>query len=138
MESSAAVREALLAFYDAFNTGDADTFGGRIADSDGVSVIGSAPGEGHDGRSDWLRAYETGIGEAGLRLERGGEIVAYEGGQTGFAVDTPSFQLSNGARLPTRLTAVLTREGDDWKMVHAHFSVGVPDEQAFEMPGGAS
>jgi hypothetical protein len=45
--------------------------------------------------------------------------------------------LAGGGRLRTRLTAVLTDQGEGWKMVHAHFSVGVPDEDAVEMPKGA-
>lgn len=30
-------------------------------------------------------------------------------------------------------TAVLHREDDRWKLVHAHFSVGVPDEKVGEL-----
>jgi hypothetical protein len=30
------------------------------------------------------------------------------------------------------MTAVLRNESGDWRLVHAHFSVGVPDEQAIE------
>jgi hypothetical protein len=52
------------------------------------------------------------------------------------ALDKPSFVLPNGARLPTRLTAVLHQEEGEWKVVHLHFSVGVPDEHAIELAGG--
>ena len=41
-------------------------------------------------------------------------------------------------RLRTRLTAVLRQDHDEWKIVHLHFSVGVPDEQAVELAEGAS
>lgn len=44
----------------------------------------------------------------------------------------------DGSRLATRLTAVLRREGDDWKVVHLHFSVGVPDEQAMTLAASES
>jgi hypothetical protein len=30
------------------------------------------------------------------------------------------------------MTGVLRREDGDWRVVHLHFSVGVPDEQAIE------
>jgi ketosteroid isomerase-like protein len=36
--------------------------------------------------------------------------------------------------LQTRVTGVLRREDDDWKIVHLHFSVGVPDEEAIQQP----
>lgn len=38
--------------------------------------------------------------------------------------DRPSFVLPDGSRLPTRLTAVLHSEQNEWKIVHLHFSVG--------------
>jgi hypothetical protein len=83
MNRSVAVAEGLRAFYDAFNSGDAASFEAVIADGDGVSVIGSAPGEGHGSRAEWLKTYEDVIGEAGLKLESGGRIDGYEGGGTG-------------------------------------------------------
>jgi ketosteroid isomerase-like protein len=134
MESSAEVVDGLQAFYDAFNTHDVDRFRARLADGDGVSVIGSAPGEGHDSRDDWAGTYGAGIAEMGLRLEGGGSPQGFRGSETGFAIDQPSFVLPDGSSLPTRLTAVLTEQDGEWKMVHAHFSVGVTDEEAIE-PG---
>jgi len=35
--------------------------------------------------------------------------------------------------MQTRVTAVLRREGEAWRIVHAHFSVGVPDEEVVEL-----
>lgn len=64
-----------------------------IADGEGVSVIGTGPGEGHDERDDWIATY--------------GQMML--------------------------LTAVLREEDGDWKVVHLHFSVGVPDEEAMQL-----
>jgi hypothetical protein len=52
----------------------------------------------------------------------------------GFALDTPAFVFPDGSTLPTRLTAVLRSEDGEWKIVHLHFSVGVPDEEAVQPP----
>lgn len=131
---SAEVRNGLLAFYDAFNTHDPARFAARLSGSEGVSVIGSAPGEGHEDRAAWIDAYTEGIPAAGIRLETGGSARGWQLGGAGFALDEPSFVLPNGGRLTTRLTAVLALEAGDWKIVHLHFSVGVPDEQAVVMP----
>jgi hypothetical protein len=30
---------------------------------------------------------------------------------------------------------VLSNDGGEWKVVHVHFSVGVPDEDAIQPPG---
>jgi hypothetical protein len=52
----------------------------------------------------------------------------------GFAVDEPRFVLPDGRYLPTRLTGVLHQQDSEWKIVHLHFSVGVPDENALQPP----
>jgi hypothetical protein len=134
MQRSNGVRDGLLRFYERFSSGDATSFADVIADADGVSVIGTGPGEGHDNRDDWISTYEKMMrGEmAGTRLEPGGPR-AYEEGAVGWAVDEPRFVFPDGSRLPSRLTAVLHVEHGDWKILHLHFSVGVPDEQAIEL-----
>lgn len=132
MVASDAVREGLRTFYERFSGHDPDRFEEVIATGAGVSVIGSAPGEGHGDRASWLAAYRGSIAELGVTLEGGPEVHAWEEGTAGFAVDEPRFVLPDGSFLPTRLTAVLHRESELWKIVHLHFSVGVPDEAAVQ------
>ena len=136
MEESAGVRDGMLAFYGRFSSGDPEKFAAGIADVPGVSVIGSAPGEGHTGRGDWIATYEAMMaGEmTGTRLE-GTDPRGWAEGSLGFGVDEAAFVLPDGRRLPTRLTGVLRKDGGEWKVVHLHFSVGVPDEEAV-VPGG--
>ncbi len=50
MISSEGVLDGLRGFYSSFNTHDADAFAAVIAAGEAVSVIGSAPGEGHGDR----------------------------------------------------------------------------------------
>jgi len=136
MQESAAVREGILGFYERFSAGDADAFAEGISAAPGVSVIGSGPDEGHDDRRGWIAAYEGGIVGAGIRLE-GDDPRGYEEGSLGWGVDLPAFVFPDGGRLPTRLTAVLRHEDGEWKVVHLHFSVGVPDQDAIERPAEA-
>jgi hypothetical protein len=42
--------------------------------------------------------------------------------------------LPDGQVVPFRLTAVFHREGQAWRMVQAHFSVGVPNERLGQQP----
>jgi ketosteroid isomerase-like protein len=131
VRESAGVREGIMRFYERFSSADADVFARGIAEGPGVSVIGTAPGEGHDDRESWIEAYRTGIAELGLTL-RGNDPRGYEEGTVGWGTDRPSFVLPDGRHLPTRLTAVLRLEDGEWRIVHLHFSVGVPDEDAIE------
>ena len=134
MRPSTPVRDALRTFYQRFSAHDPDGFAAIIASGPGVSVIGSAPGEGHDSRESWVSAYTDFIPEAGLRLEDGTEPRGWEEGSVGFVVDEPRFVMPDGSFLPTRLTGVLHQEDGEWKVVHLHFSVGVPDEDALQPP----
>jgi hypothetical protein len=65
---------------------------------------------------------------------RGDDPCGYKEGAVGWGRDTPRFVLPDGRYLPTRLTAVLHQEDGEWNIVHLHFSVGVPDEQAIQQP----
>jgi len=49
----------------------------------------------------------------------------------GWAADRPSFVFGD-VRIPIRLLAVMLEEDGEYKIVNAHFSVGVPDEVAGE------
>jgi hypothetical protein len=137
MEESAAVRDGLLAFYERFSGGDPEAFAAGIAEVPGVSVIGTAPGEGHSGRDDWISTYEAMMaGEMkGTRLE-GTDPRGFSEGSLGFATDDVAFVLPEGSRLPARLTGVLREGKRGWQVVHLHFSVGVPDEEAVVPAGG--
>jgi len=134
MRESDAVREGLRTFYERFSAHDPDRFAEVVATCAGVSVIGSAPDEGHSDRESWIGAYREFIAELGIRLEGGPAPRAWEEGTVGFAVDEPRFVMPDGSFLPTRLTGVLHREGELWQIVHLHFSVGVSDEQAIQPP----
>jgi SnoaL-like protein len=96
-----------------------------------VSVIGSGPGEGHDKAGD---VSDLHLGGRRIRLESGANPRGWEEENVGFAIDKPRFVLPDGSFLQTRVTGVLRREDDDWKIVHLHFSVGVPDEEAIQQP----
>jgi hypothetical protein len=142
MQSSTAVVQGLHAFYAAYSSHDPERFAGALATGEGVSITGTAPGEGQPDREAWIAGYSASNPPLGLRLAAGPEPQGYADGTVGFATDQPRFVLPDGRYVPTRLTAVLTRAGGwrmpwretAWKVVHLHFSVGVPDEDAFQGP----
>lgn len=134
MQESVPVRDALRTFYQRFSAHEPNGFADIIASGHGVSVIGTGPGEGHDNREAWVSTYATSISQLGLVLEGGDQPRGWEEGSVGFAVDEPRFVLPDGSFLPTRLTGVLHQENGEWKVVHCHFSVGVPDEDVLQRP----
>ena len=134
MQPSPAVRDGQLAFYERFSNGDVEAFAAQItADEDSALVIGTAPDEWMPGRSRWISLFATLVEEMpGFKLAPG-EIGAYEEGDVGWAADRPRILTPDGEELSVRVTAVLHREDGDWKVVNAHFSIGVPDERLPEV-----
>jgi hypothetical protein len=76
--------------------------------------------------SDRLR---FGFEAEGLAIEAGGGPAGYAQGELGWFVDEPTYTFPDGSRMRTRLTAVVRLEQGDWRIVHMHVSVGVPDEE---------
>jgi ketosteroid isomerase-like protein len=133
MQESMGVREAMLRFYDRFSAGDVAGFAQLITAWEDAFVIGTDPGEWQDGRATWIAGYEDQIRYVpGIRLETG-DLRGYAEGTLGWAADQPTFVIPDGTTIPTRLTAVLHQEDGEWKLVNAHFSVGVPNEELFDL-----
>jgi ketosteroid isomerase-like protein len=134
MRRSVEVRDALLRFYEVFSAADLEGFAHVIAQEDvGVLVIGTDPGDWAEGRERWIAAREA-LTHAmeGLRLEAGEEPRGYEEGSMGWVADRPRAVLPDGT-ISTRLTGVVRQEEGEWRFVHIHLSVGVPDEEVVEL-----
>jgi hypothetical protein len=133
MEQSAEARAAMLRFYDRFSAGDIAGFAQMITNWEGAFVIGTDPGEWQESRSSWIAGYEEQITAIpGVRLEAS-DLRGYAEGTLGWAADQPSFVLPDGTKISTRLTTVLRLEDGAWKLVNAHFSIGVPNEELFDL-----
>jgi SnoaL-like domain len=124
LRESAEVREAMLRFYELRSAGDVEGLKRMLSD-EATLMIGTTEDEWMDDRASW-------IGEGALRMEPG-DTRAWEDDHVGMFADRPTLVLPDGGRVRTRMTAVLRKEGDDWKLVSAHFSVGVPDEEVVEL-----
>ena len=69
-------------------------------------------------------------------LEGFAQIITQEADESvlviGWVADRPRAVLPEGA-ISTRLTGVVRQEEGEWKLVHIHLSVGVPDEEVVEL-----
>lgn len=129
MLQSTEARDVVVRFYERLSAGDVDGTSATIADDQEAFVIGTQR-IGH-GRGPWLDSVRENA-QMGVRFEAG-TIRAWAEGPMGWAVDEPTIVLPDGARLPTRMTAVLRREPDGaLRIVHQHFSWAVPDDVAME------
>jgi len=125
MEASTAVREAILDFYRGVTNKEIARFDEIVSSDHATLVIGTAPGEWVTERPRLRFGFET----EGLTLEPGRKPVGYQEGTMGWFTDEPWFGFPGGGGMRTRVTGIVRREADRWKVVHLHFSVGVPDEE---------
>jgi SnoaL-like domain len=135
MRRSAEVTDTLLRFYEMFSAPDLEGLAQIITQEadQSVLVIGTDPGDWAEGRERWIAAREA-LTHAmeGVRLEAGEEPQGYEEGSMGWVADRPTAVLPEGT-ISTRLTGVVRQEKREWRLVHIHLSVGVPDEEVVEL-----
>ena len=125
---------AFEAFVAAFNSGDPAAFASAIVEDESSFVVGTQ--RVASGRTEWLGNYQAlvdgglvGPDGAGLSLEVG-DVRGFDEGGAGWVFAWLAFVFPDGSRLPTRATVVVRKDGDGWRVRHAHLSVAVPDEVA--------
>ena len=121
--------ESVRAIVEALETGlDADTWIGRLGSGAGVLAIGSDSAEWWEGRDRIADIWRTQLEEmAGMKI-RPTAPTGFEEGSVGWFADRPVMVLPDGTELGGRITGVVHREDDDWKIVQLHFSVGAANE----------
>ena len=128
MKRSADLAAATQKFYDAFSTGDADTVTGLMSTADGLLFIGTDPNEWLTDHASVTALLAAQVG-AGVKV-RGGDIQAFEEGAAGWVADRGAFILPDGTEAPFRLTAVFHRQDGEWRIVQAHASFPVSNDEA--------
>ena len=127
MQSSAALRQTALSFYDRFSANDVGSFDDLVS-AEATSIIGTADDEWFTDREK-LR---SGFGYDGLRLE-GDDPQAWEEGDVGWDWDRPTMHIPGVGEIRVRFTGVFRREEGSWRLVMSHFSVGVPDSEVRQL-----
>jgi SnoaL-like domain len=98
----------------------------------GVVSIGSAPDEYAQGYDRIISLYRESTPDAPMHIHtRVTEVRAYEHGDVGWVDSTGTFE-HDGKSVEVRTTAVVLREGDRWRAVQSHSSIGVPNDHMFD------
>jgi len=128
MDRSPELRDLMLRFYEALASGDASFIDRHFSAAQDARGVGTDPDEWWHGprvAGAWKEQLEAMGGSMPLVA---GDPEAYVEGTVGWVADRPTLQLQGGA-VSVRLTAVFHREGGDWRLVQAHGSLGVPNEE---------
>ena len=124
MALSSEVRDTMLEFYRRMLAGEAEGANDLISRDPAMIFIGSA--------GEWVDDQETLRGGTQVEtegLEAGPNPVGYANGEVGWFADQPEWVFADGSRALMRMSAVLQREPEGWRIVHAHLSVAVPDNE---------
>jgi adenylate cyclase len=134
MEHSDELRDLTKRLYEAEATGDLAIIERHFSRQEGAVYIGSDPNEwweGFEAFVEAMRTQEEAIGDGGLQIVPS-QLQAYREGSVGWVIDSESFRLPDGTEIPFRNTAIFHQEDGEWKLVHAHASIGARNEDVFE------
>lgn len=124
MAPSSEVRDTMLEFYRRMLAGESEGANDLISHDPAMIFIGSA-GEWVDDQA----ALRSGSQVDTEGLEAGPSPVGYANGDVGWFADQPEWVFADGSRAQMRMSAVLQHEPEGWRIVHAHLSVAVPDNE---------
>lgn len=117
--------------------GDPSVVDALVSLDPGSSLIGSDPHEwfhGGEAVAEFLRSEVTNSGGQAQFSPDGTE--AFEEGTVGWASTCLTITLPDGRSVSPRWSAVFHREGDGWRFVQTHASIGVGnDEIGWVYPG---
>lgn len=130
MENSGEIKESLQNIYRAMSEGDVKDFERFVSKEIGALVIGTDPREWWSGYEVINRFISQQIMEMGGTMQIvGSNMDAFSEGTVGWFADQAAIVLNDGTRIPFRTSGVFHREGDTWKLVQWHSSVGSANEE---------
>jgi len=130
MRQSSELEQLVKDWFVAASSGDKTIVERHVSADAQVRLVGSDPTEWLRGGRD-VAAFLAGEvdGAAGNVRFAPSETEAFEEGTVGWAATKLTITLPDGKRVSPRWTSVFHREGDVWKFVQTHASIGVPNDQ---------
>jgi ketosteroid isomerase-like protein len=125
MERSPEIEALVAAWFDAASRGDASMIERHVTPMPEVRLVGSDPDEwlhGGDEVARFLRGEVEGGGGAAQFTPS--ETEGYVDGDVAWAATKLTIAMPDGRRVHPRWTAVMVRDGGDWRFVQTHASIG--------------
>ncbi len=134
MDASEELKNATCQFYEYQASGDFNAILRLVARHEGTVIVGTDPKELWIGYDAIKRSLDVAPPEGGVGFKIiPGELCAFVEGTTGWIVDPYArMQVEGGRMIPIRVTTIFHQEDGEWRIVHQHYSIPVPNEQADE------
>ena len=130
MQADQELKEFVVNMYEAVSNGDSVFLENFLADQGNVLMIGTDSNEWWSKTNTIIEQLKT-QAQLGVKLVPG-NLVSFSEGSVGWMADDGKFVRPNGDEAPYRMTAVFHRENDEWKLIQAHVSKGVPNSELFD------
>lgn len=129
MQPAPELCDLIQQYYDASARGDTAFLARFVAHNTGSLVIGTDHDEWWQDGDAIIAVWSAAWRERGGLPVHASQPQAFRSGAIGWLADRATWRLPDGRSIPFRLTAVLHHDGETWRMVQAHFSIGVPNER---------
>lgn len=131
MEHSPELKAVMLRYYEAMSQGDVGFMDRILSSQREVLMIGTDPNEWWVDPATINQTLKA-QAQAGIKV-LSGDLFAYREGAVGWVADRGKFVLPDCTEASFRWTAVFLQEGDEWRLVQGHASIGVPNVEALGM-----
>ena len=129
MKRSPELEELVARWFAAATNGDSSIVDEMVSVDEGVCLIGSDPGEWFCGGDAVMQFLRGEVDNAGGDVKFvPNETEAFEEGTVGWATTMLKITMPDGQRVSPRWSSVFHLEGDSWRIVQTHTSIGVDND----------
>lgn len=127
MEAAPELCALLQDYYAASAQGDTNFLARFVAQEPEALVIGTDAVEWWQGGGNIVNVWSAAWQERGGLPVINSQPQAFRAGAVGWAADQAQWRLPDGRSIAFRLTAVFHEHAGTWRLIQAHFSLGVPN-----------
>ena len=131
MKRSSELRELIIGYFESFTVGDPGWVDRHVLNGAELRLIGTGPDEWMDGAQGFSVFQQESAAATGALSAEVSDIEAYSEGDVGWGAALVRFTLPNGQSARSRFSVVFVVHDGTWKVVSAHNSIAVADEDAF-------
>ncbi len=129
MQRSPELEDLVSRWFAAASSGDASLVDAHVSAEPGTALIGSDPDEWFRGGEAVAQFLSGEVTNAGGQAKFSTEATeAFVEGTVGWVTTRLTITLPDGGHVSPRWSSVLHREGDQWRFVQTHASIGVTND----------
>jgi class 3 adenylate cyclase/ketosteroid isomerase-like protein len=133
LQRSEELRAVATRQWAAFRRGDLERFFATYSSAPGLTVIGTDESEFVEDRGRFVDYIRTQFALVGSAPFGDGIVDAWAEGDVGWAV-VRSTVSTDGVERALRVTSLFRLEVEGWRIVHEHWSVGIPNQEVIGVP----